>query len=256
MQLQSGRSRESNSAVNWAIENFDQVWQLSLQHIVLSVIPTLVGLIIAVPVGMFLHRTAMLRRTAIVLCSVIFTIPSLALFVVIPAVIGTRILDPLNVIIALSLYSFALLVRTVLESLDSVPEEVRNAAEAIGTSEFRRSFTIDLPLSIPVLTAGTRVVAVTNVSLVTVGAVIGIGGLGQLFTTGYQRNYPDQIFAGILATLILAFLFDRLIAWVGGLLTPWARTGTAKPAGRVGRAVQRRRITEASHPPAAQGGAR
>lgn len=209
--------------MNWAIENFDQLWRLGLQHIVLSVVPTLVGLAVAVPAGMLLHRTTRLRRAAVVLCSVIFTIPSLALFVVIPALIGTRILDPLNVVIALSLYSTALLVRSALESLDSVPEEVRAAAEAIGTSETRRSLTIDLPLSIPVLTAGTRVVAVTNVSLVTVGAVIGVGGLGQLFTSGYQRSYPDQILAGILATLLLAFLFDRLLAWTGSALTPWTR---------------------------------
>lgn len=242
--------------MNWAIENFDQLWPLGLEHIYLSVVPTLVGLIIAVPVGMLVHRATRLRRATVVLSSVIFTVPSLALFVVIPAVIGTRILNPLNVIIALSLYSVALLVRTVLESLDSVPAEVRSAAEAIGTSTLRRSFTIDLPLSIPVLTAGTRVVAVTNVSLVTVGAVIGIGGLGQLFTSGYQRNYPDQIFAGILATLVLAFLLDRLLAWVGRLLTPWERAGAAKPARRAGRAGRVGRIAEPLSTSPAEGGAR
>lgn len=227
--------------MKWAIENFEQLWQLVLQHLVLSVVPTFVGLLIAIPVGMLLHRTTRARRAAIVLCSVIFTIPSLALFVMIPTVIGTKILDPINVIIALSLYSVALLVRTALESLDSVPEDVRAAAEAIGNSEFRRAVFVDLPLSVPVLIAGTRVVAVTNVSLVTVGAVIGVGGLGKLFTLGYQRDYLDQIFAGILAVLVLAFLFDRLLAWTGGVLTPWTRVAKIKP-----RTTKRNERTETS----------
>lgn len=209
--------------MNWAIENFGELWRLASQHIWLSLIPTLAGLLIAVPLGMLVHRTRRLRRIAVALCAAAFTVPSLALFVVIPAVIGTKILDPLNVVIALTIYSVALLVRATLESLDAVPQTVREAAEAIGTSRVRRSFTVDLPLAIPVLTANTRVVAVTNVSLVTVGAVIGVGGLGQLFTIGYQRNYPDQIFAGIIATLVLAFVFDRLIALAGRALTPWLR---------------------------------
>ena len=209
--------------MNWAIENFEQVWQLTLQHLVLSVLPTLFGLIIAVPIGMLVHGMPRTRRVIIVVCSMIFTIPSLALFVVIPAVIGTQILNPVNVLVALTLYSIALLVRTVLESLDSVPEDVRAASEAIGMSRLKQAIGVDLPLAIPVLTAGTRVVAVTNVSLVSVGAVIGVGGLGQLFTAGYQRNYPDQILAGIIAILILAFIFDRLIAVLGTWLTPWTR---------------------------------
>lgn len=209
--------------MNWAINNWQQLLELTAQHIYLAIVPTVVGLVLAVPIGMLLHQTKYARRIAVVLSSVIFTIPSLALFVVIPAVIGTQMLDPLNVIVALSLYSVALLVRTVLESLDSVDADVRAAAEAIGTSRLRQAVFNDLPLAIPVLTAGTRVVAVTNVSLVSVGAVIGVGGLGQLFTTGYQRNYPDQIVAGILAILILAFVFDRLLSLIGNLLTPWLR---------------------------------
>ena len=209
--------------MNWAINNWDQLWQLIVQHTVLAVAPTLIGLALAIPLGLLLYRTRAPRRIAVVLSSVVFTIPSLALFVVIPSLIGTQILDPLNVVIALSLYSTALLVRSALEALDSVDPAVRAAAEAIGTSRARQALFNDLPLSIPVLTAGARVVAVTNVSLVSVGAVIGIGGLGQLFTTGYQRDYPDQILAGILAILALAFVVDRAIALAGRALTPWTR---------------------------------
>lgn len=207
--------------MKWIINNWQATLDLTLEHIYLSVVPVLVGLLIAVPIGMLLYRTRVARRVAVVMSSVIFTIPSLALFVVIPTMIGTQMLDPLNVIIALSMYSVALLVRTMFESLDSVDENVRQASIAIGTSPIKQAIFNDLPLSVPVLTAGARVIAVTNVSLVSVGAVIGIGGLGQLFTTGYQRNYPDQILAGIIMILALAFVFDRALALIGRALTPW-----------------------------------
>lgn len=209
--------------MRWLLNNFAAVGPLLFDHIWLSLVPTSLGLALALPIGMGLHNRPGARRVAVVICSFIFTVPSLALFVTIPTLIGTQILDPINVAIALSLYSGALLVRTVLESLDSVPAEVRAASEAIGTSPLRMRLGVDLPLAIPVLTAGTRVVAVTNVSLVSVGAVIGVGGLGQLLTAGYQRSYPDQILAGIIAILVLAFILDRAIAITGALLTPWLR---------------------------------
>ena len=128
-----------------------------------------------------------------------FTIPSLALFVVLPMIIGTRILDEANVIVALTAYTAALLVRAVLEALDAVPAQVRDAATAVGYPPIKRMLKVELPLSIPVLVAGLRVVVVTNIAMVSVGSVIGIGGLGTWFTEGYQTNKSDQIVAGIIA---------------------------------------------------------
>lgn len=222
----------------WLFSNLERVWELTLDHIWLSAVPTLVGLILALPIGMLVHPVPALRRVVVTVCSITFTIPSLALFVVIPSIIGTKILDPLNVIVALTLYSVALLTRSVLDSLDAVPQDVQAAAEAMGMSKVRRSLGIDLPLAIPVLVAGTRVVAVTNVSLVSVGAVIGIGGLGQLFTSGYQRDYPDQILAGIIMILVLAFVFDRLLALAGAILTPWMRVESTQNKPKVPKTEQ------------------
>ncbi len=161
--------------------------------------------------------------------SIAFTIPSLALFVTVPLIAGLRILDPLNVVIALTVYSTALLIRAVPEALDSVPPEVVDAATAMGFGRLRRTVTVELPLALPVLTAGVRVVAVTNISLVSVGSVIGIGGLGQLFTQGYQRNFPDQILAGIIAIVALALFFDAALYLAGRLLTPWTRRSGGRP---------------------------
>ncbi|TSE01889.1 ABC transporter permease [Skermania sp. ID1734] len=209
--------------MNYLIDNFDVVSGLTKTHLYLALLPLLVGFALAVPIGVVMHRVSWLRRTTITVASIAYTIPSLALFVTIPGILGLRILDPLNVVIALSMFSAALLVRAMPEALDSVPPTVVDSANAMGFTTIRRTIGVELPLAIPVLVAGIRVVAVTNISLVSVGSVIGIGGLGQLFTQGYQRDYPGEILAGIIAIVVLALFFDALLYLTGRLLTPWTR---------------------------------
>jgi osmoprotectant transport system permease protein len=143
--------------------------------------------------------------------------------VVLPLIIPTRILDETNVIVALTLYTTALLVRAVPEALDAVPAYVRDAASAVGYTRIGQLVKVELPLSIPVLVAGLRVVAVTNISMVAVGSVIGIGGLGTWFTEGYQADKSDQIVAGIIAIFVLAVIIDVLILAAGRIITPWVR---------------------------------
>ncbi len=110
--------------------------------------------------------------------------------------------------------------RAVPEALDAVPAQVRDAATAVGYTRVSRMLKVELPLSIPVLIAGLRVVAVTNISMVSVGSVIGIGGLGTWFTEGYQSDKSDQIVAGIIAIFLLAIVIDVLILLAGKLITP------------------------------------
>ncbi|WP_032375908.1 ABC transporter permease [Rhodococcoides fascians] len=212
--------------MTWLFDNFDVVLGYTKTHLYLSLVPLLVGLLIAIPLGTVIRNTRWVRRITLTVASIAFTLPSLALFVTIPAVVGLPVLDPLNVVIALAVYSTALLVRAVPEALDSVPFAVVDSAEAMGYSTLRRAVTVELPLALPVLIANIRVVAVTNISLVSVGSVIGIGGLGQLFTQGYQRDYPDQIFAGIISIVFLALVFDAALFLLGRRLTPWTRLGT------------------------------
>ena len=209
--------------MHYLVTHLPAAWMLTVIHLRLSLVPVLAGLAIALPWGVLAWRRALLRRLTTVTASVVFTIPSLALFVVLPLLIPTRILDEANVIVALTLYTTALMVRVVLEALDAVPQQVRDAASAIGYRPITRLLKVELPLSIPVLIAGLRVVVVTNISMVSVGAVIGIGGLGTWFTEGYQANKSDQIVAGIIAILILAFVVDMLIMLAGRLATPWNR---------------------------------
>ena len=170
--------------MQYLLTHLDKAWMLTVIHLRLSLIPVVLGLVIAVPLGAFVWRSTALRRLTTVTASIIFTIPSLALFVVRPLIIPTRILDEANVIVALTLYTTALLVRAVPEALDAVPAQVRDAATAVGYTRLARMLKVDLPLSIPVLVAGLRVVAVTNISMVSVGSVIGIGGLGTWVTEG------------------------------------------------------------------------
>ncbi len=209
--------------MRYLLNHLDTAWALTLIHLRLSLIPVALGIVIAVPLGALVWRNNVLRRLTTLAASIIFTIPSLALFVVLPLIIPTRILDEANVIIALTLYTTALLVRAVPEALDAVDTRVRDAASAVGYTRLGQLLKIELPLSLPVLIAGLRVVAVTNISMVAVGSVIGIGGLGTWFTEGYQSDKSDQIVAGIIAIFLLAIIIDMLILLVGRALTPWAR---------------------------------
>ncbi len=216
--------------MRYLLNHLDTAWALTVIHLRLSLIPVLLGLLIAVPLGALVWRRPALRRLTTLSASIIFTIPSLALFVVLPLIIPTRILDETNVIVALTLYTTALLVRAVPEALDAVPAPVRDAATAVGYTRIGQLMKVELPLSVPVLTAGLRVVAVTNISMVAVGSVIGIGGLGTWFTEGYQADKSDQIIAGIIAIFVLAIIVDIAILVGGRLITPWARTQSAKAA--------------------------
>ncbi|MCV7422516.1 ABC transporter permease [Mycobacterium yunnanensis] len=217
--------------MRYLFTHLGDAWDLTLIHLWLSLLPLVLGLVIAVPLGALIQRTTVLRRFTTVIASIIFTIPSLALFVVLPLVIPTRILDQANVIVALTLYTVALLVRAVPEALDAVPPAVLDAATAVGYKPLTRIVKVELPLAIPVLAASLRVVAVTNISMVSVGSVIGIGGLGTWFTEGYQADKSDQIIAGIVAIFVLAIVVDTLIMVAGKFATPWVRSAKKVKAG-------------------------
>ncbi|HEY3261015.1 MAG TPA: ABC transporter permease subunit [Pseudonocardiaceae bacterium] len=201
--------------------NQDAVLRLLLVHVRLSLLPLLLGLVAAVPIGWAAQRWRRLRVLVLGGANVLYTVPSLALFVILPPILGTRILDELNVVVALALYTAALLVRPVVDALDTLPGHVLAAATAVGYRPVRRFLTVELPLAVPVLSAGVRVASVSNISLVSVGALIGVGGLGQLFTEGFQNAYNPPIVVGIVLTLALALAVDLLLVAGRALLTPW-----------------------------------
>ena len=217
--------------MEWFLANSGTVFTLAGQHLVLAVIPMVLGLLIAIPLAQLARRSSTLRAVVLTASSLLYTIPSLALFIILPTVIGTRILDPLNVIVALTIYAVALLVRAALDAFDSVDDDLQQAAVAMGFKPLARFLQIDLPLSLPVMFAGLRVVSVSNISLVSVAALLGIGNLGMLFTSGLQRDFVTEVMVGIIAILILALVMDALLVVLERLLTPWARAAGATPAG-------------------------
>jgi osmoprotectant transport system permease protein len=145
-------------------------------------------------------------------------------FILLPGILHTQILDPRNVIVAMTIYTVALLVRTVADGLGAVPEDVLLSATAMGYRPIARLLKVELPLAIPVISAGLRVAAVSNVSIVSVAAIIGVEQLGSLFTDGFNRAFYAPIITGIVACVVLALLLDVVIMAVTRLLTPWARS--------------------------------
>ena len=211
----------------WLWENRELVLGLTLDHARLSIIPILVSLIAAVPLGWLatLHPAA--RSVILFIAGAAFTIPSLALFVVLPLILGTKILDDLNVIVALSLYAVAMMLRGTIDAFGSVSGDVLQSATAQGFSGPSRFWTVQFPLAGPVLLANLRVVSVSTVSLLSVAALVGSGGLGYLFTNGYSRSFIDEIVIGIVFTVLLALVFDAILVLAGRLLMPWNRRAKA-----------------------------
>ncbi len=209
--------------MQWILDHLDDIVSLGLQHVWLAGLPLLLGLVIAIPVGWLATRTRWLRGTLITGSGLLYTIPSLALFVLMPLILGTSILAPANVVVAMTIYTVALLVRSVVDGLTSVPEDVLRSASAMGYTPVRRFFGVDLPLAVPVVAAGLRVASVSNVSIVSIASLIGVNQLGDLLVDGYNRAIPGELLAGVLGCVVLAVVFDLLIRGVEHLLTPWRR---------------------------------
>ena len=196
-------------------------------HAYLSLIPVVAGLIIALPLGWLSRRYGWLYPPMVSITGLLYTIPSIALFVMVPPLLGLKSLDPLQVPIALTVYSVALLVRVVADGLASVPEDVAQAATAVGYKRLSRLLKVELPIAVPVIAAGLRVAAVSNVSLVAIAGTIGQQNLGQLFDQGMQLSttgpYYPPIVLGIVLCVLLALAFDLLIVLGTRMLTPWRR---------------------------------
>jgi osmoprotectant transport system permease protein len=209
--------------MTWAWDHLGEVLGLTVQHTYLAGVPLILGLLIALPLGWLARRYKGLYPVLIIGTGLLYTIPSLAMFIMLPFLLGTQILDPINVIVAMTIYTIALLVRTVADGLGSVPDEVNQSATAMGYKRVRRFVSIELPLAVPVISAGLRVAAVSNVSIVSVAALIGVPQLGSLFTDGFDRAFMEPIIVGVIACVLLALLFDGAILFLTRLATPWQR---------------------------------
>jgi osmoprotectant transport system permease protein len=204
--------------MSWAWQNRVQILHLLGSHLYLALLPIVFGIVVAVPVGIMCVRWRWTWPPILSLTSIFYAMPSLALYLVLIDYTG---LTDWTVIIPLTLFSLSVLIPNVVDGLRSVPQPVRQAAVAMGFGALRRTVQVELPLAVPVIIAGLRVATVSSISLVSVGQLIGIGGLGYLFTDGEQRDFTTEIWVGLVLIILLALIFDGALVLARRWLTPW-----------------------------------
>lgn len=212
--------------MTWLSSNWWLIGELAVAHLWIALPAVALSVLISMPIARW---AAFSRRGGWVLSalSALYAVPSLPLLIVIPVIVGVALRSNANMIAVLTLYGIAVLVRQAAEGFRAIPRATLQAANACGYSLPRRFVEVELPLATPVIVAGTRVVATSTVSLVTVGAFIGVRSLGTLFTDGFQRGLVAEVVAGLVATVLLALVIDMAVQGLGWALTPWARKGQA-----------------------------
>lgn len=215
----------ANPWFTWAYvrDNSGDLQRALEEHVVLTVQAVALGLLIAFPLALLAHRYRRLAAPVLGITGVLYTIPSLALFAFITPIsfFGLR---QRTVLVGLVIYALLILVRNILAGLEGVPADVREAAQGMGYGRARMLWNVELPVAAPAIMAGIRVATVSTVALVTVGVIVGYGGLGGLILRGFQNNfYRAEIVTASLLTVALGLTFDLLLAGATRLVTPWAR---------------------------------
>ncbi|MTK00513.1 ABC transporter permease [Micromonospora sp. CP22] len=219
----SYRADPGNPWFSWQYvrDNSETVLNALREHTTLTLRAVLIAALIAIPLAVVAYWFRPLTGPILALTGVLYTVPSLALFAFIAPYLGIGVATVLSVVV---LYALLVIVRNTVAGLNQVPAEVREAAEGMGYGRWGRLLRIELPLAVPGILTGLRLATVSTVALVTVGVVIGRGGLGQIIFAGFQNNlYKAQIMTGTLLCVLLALVLDLLLIGAGRLLTPWLR---------------------------------
>lgn len=209
----------------WVGDHLDDIWQRTVEHVQLTAIALVVGCAVSFALAVLAVRVRWTYRPITRFASILYTIPSLALFALLIPFTG---LGLVTAEIALVSYTILILVSNAVAGLDGVPDAVKEAADGMGYTRRRRLLTIELPLALPTIIAGVRVASVTVIGLVTVAALVGNGGYGALIEDGLRRNFPTPIVVGTVLSVTLALLVDGGLALLQHLLTPWRRAEPAR----------------------------
>jgi osmoprotectant transport system permease protein len=204
----------------WVGDHLDEVWQRTIEHVQIALIAIVVGCLISFVLSVIAVRFRWTFKPITRVGSILYTIPSLALFGLLIPFTG---LGLLTAEIALVSYTIFILVSNTVAGLDAVPAPVKEAADAMGYTWWHRLITVEFPLALPTVVAGLRIASVTVIGLVTVAALIGNGGYGALINDGLQRNFPTPIVIGSVLSVAFALLVDGLLAFALWALTPWRR---------------------------------
>jgi osmoprotectant transport system permease protein len=199
----------------------DILVQATLDHLWMTFVAVLAGLVVALPLGVLARRSRALELGIVGAATLLYTIPSLAMFVLL-LTLGTG-LNRSTVIIGLAIYSLAILLRNIITGLEEVPADALDAADGMGLTRWRRLWSVELPLAVPTIVTGVRIATVSTVALVTVGALIGFGALGDLIFVGLNSRFNAQVLTATVIVVVLALVLDGLLLLAQRALTPWAR---------------------------------
>ncbi len=207
---------------DWVSSHGDEIMSALREHLVLTVEAVLLGLIVAVPVSLVAVRCRWLQAPAFSIAGILYTIPSLALFAILVPLTG---LSRTTALIPLASYTLFILTRNIVTGLEGVPPAVKDAADGMGYGRTARLVKVELPLALPSIMAGIRLATISTIGLVTVTALIGLGGLGQLINDGLNRDFRTPLVVGTVLSVAMAIAADLLLVGVQKLATPWARAG-------------------------------
>jgi osmoprotectant transport system permease protein len=236
------RAADSDSLIWWDYvgRHLDDYGAAIVEHLRMTGIAIGIGLLVSVPLALLARRYRALSGPILAVSGVLYTIPSIALLYLIGPVTGYTTL--LTVEIALVTYTLLILIRNIVTGLDSVSDDVREAARGMGYTRRAMLWKVEIPLALPSIVAGIRIATVTTIGLVTIGALLAQGGLGEVILDGLSRRFPTQLMVGSLLAIMLAVAADLLLLGAQRLVSPWTARqrkrwprSTVAPAPRSGR---------------------
>ena len=211
---------------DWIPRNVDRILDAAVEHVYLTATSVGLGLLVSLGLAVVALRWRRSYEPIVQLGGILYTIPSLAAFALLLPIFG---FSAPTVILPLASYTVLILVRNIVTGIDEVPPEAVEAAEGMGYRPLRRFLEIELPLALPVIIAGVRIATVTVIGLVTVTALLGLGGLGDFILGGFRGSiiHPTMILTGIVLSVVLAIVADLVLLGVERALTPWSRRKAA-----------------------------
>ena len=205
---------------DWVAGHLDEIGQRLLEHVELTAIAVGVGFVIAFGLALLIIRRPRFESPVTFVTGTLYTIPSLALFVLLIPYTGLSIL---TAEIGLVSYTLLILIRNIVRGIRGVPADVLEAATGMGYTPRERLWRVEVPLALAVIIAGVRVATISTIGLVTVTALIGQGGFGYFILIGIQRFFSTELIVGAVCSVALAIAADGLLVLLQRRLTPWTR---------------------------------
>ncbi|HKY17241.1 MAG TPA: ABC transporter permease [Microthrixaceae bacterium] len=210
---------------DWIGDHLDDLWERTVQHVQLTVVSLVLGLAIASVLALVIRRWRWTAGPITAMATLLFAIPSIALFAGLIPLLGTGLAVPT---VALTTYSLVVLIPFMVASLDSVPMPSVDAAAGMGLTPRQQLLSVELPLALPTLIGGVRIATVTIIGLVTVGGLFDLGGYGNLIDNGLNRDFPTLIVMGVVLSVLFALVADLSLVALGRILSPWRYKATPR----------------------------